>query len=142
MENKKGLETILEEIDKIIEDQNIGIGEKIPSERYLKERLNVSRQSVREALRALELIGVIYVKRGEGTYLANIDSHQLYKLIAKYLIRTDRQYEELNELMHMIDYYYEHKYQGMKTVKDDDNQNVNRIYSLLEKYAKDRKSVE
>ena len=135
MENKKGLETILEEIDKIIEDQNIGIVEKIPSERYLKERLNVSRQSVREALRALELIGVIYVKRGEGTYLANIDSHQLYKLIAKYLIRTDRQYEELNELMHMIDYYYEHKYQGMKTVKDDDNQIVNRIYSLLEKYA-------
>ena len=135
MENKKGLETILEEIDKIIEDQNIGIGEKIPSERYLKERLNVSRQSVREALRALELIGVIYVKRGEGTYLANIDSHQLYKLIAKYLIRTDRQYEELNELMHMIDYYYEHKYQGMKTVKDGDNQIVNRIYSLLEKYA-------
>ena len=135
MENKKGLETILEEIDKIIEDQNIGIGEKIPSERYLKERLNVSRQSVREALRALELIGVIYVKRGEGTYLANIDSHQLYKLIAKYLIRTDRQYEELNELMHMIDYYYEHTYQGMKTVKDDDNQIVNRIYSLLEKYA-------
>ena len=135
MENKKGLETILEEIDKIIEDQNIGIGEKIPSERYLKERLNVSRQSVREALRALELIGVIYVKRGEGTYLANIDSHQLYKLIAKYLIRTDCQYEELNELMHMIDYYYEHKYQGMKTVKDDDNQIVNRIYSLLEKYA-------
>lgn len=135
MENKKGLEIILEEIDKIIEDQNIGIGEKIPSERYLKERLNVSRQSVREALRALELIGVIYVKRGEGTYLANIDSHQLYKLIAKYLIRTDRQHEELNELMHMIDYYYEHKYQGMKTVKDDDNQIVNRIYSLLEKYA-------
>ncbi|QQD85249.1 MULTISPECIES: FadR/GntR family transcriptional regulator [unclassified Jeotgalicoccus] len=135
MENKKGLETILEEIDKIIEDQNIGIGEKIPSERYLKERLNVSRQSVREALRALELIGVIYVKRGEGTYLANIDNHQLYKLIAKYLIHTEKQYEELNELMHMIDFYYEHKYQGMKTVKDDDNQIVRRIYSLLEKYA-------
>src|SRR5699024_7438925 len=114
---------------------NIGIGEKIPSERYLKERLNVSRQSVREALRALELIGVIYVKRGEGTYLANIDSHQLYKLIAKYLISTNRQYEELNELMHMIDYYSEHKYKGKKKVKDDDNQIVNRIYSLLEKYA-------
>ena len=135
MENKKGLETILEEIDKIIDDQNIGIGEKIPSERYLKERLNVSRQSVREALRALELIGVIYVKRGEGTYLANIDNHQLYKLIAKYLIHTEKQYEELNELMHMIDFYYEHKYKGMKTVKDDDNQIVRRIYSLLEKYA-------
>ena len=127
METKKGLQTILEEINKIIEDQNIGIGEK--------ERLNVSRQSVREALRALELIGVIYVKRGEGTYLANIDSHQLYTLIAKYLLRTDRQYEELIELMHMIDYYYEHKYDGQKSVYDDDNQVVKRIYKLLEKYA-------
>lgn len=135
MENKNGLETILEEINKIIEDENIGIGEKIPSERYLKERLNVSRQSVREALRALELIGVIYVKRGEGTYLANIDSHQLYNLIAKYLLRTDKQYEELLELMHMIDYFYEHKYDGEKTVYDDDNQIVRRIYTLLEKYT-------
>lgn len=135
MENKKGLESILEEINKIIEDQNIGIGEKIPSERYLKERLNVSRQSVREALRALELIGVIYVKRGEGTYLANIDSHQLYSLIAKYLLRTDRQYEELIELMHIIDYYYEHKYDGQKNVHEADNQVVQRIYRLLEKYS-------
>lgn len=135
MENKNGLETILEEINKIIEDENIGIGEKIPSERYLKERLNVSRQSVREALRALELIGVIYVKRGEGTYLANIDSHQLYNLIAKYLLRTDKQYEELLELMHMIDYFYEHKYDGKKSVYDDDNQIVRRIYTLLEKYT-------
>ncbi|CEA00740.1 HTH-type transcriptional regulator LutR [Jeotgalicoccus saudimassiliensis] len=135
MENKKGLQTILEEINKIIQDQNIGIGEKIPSERYLKERLNVSRQSVREALRALELIGVIYVKRGEGTYLANIDSHQLYTLIAKYLLRTDKQYEELIELMHMIDYYYEHKFDGMQTVESGDNQVVQRIYKLLKKYA-------
>lgn len=135
MENKKGLQTILEGINKIIEDQNIGIGEKIPSERYLKERLNVSRQSVREALRALELIGVIYVKRGEGTYLADIDSHQLYTLIAKYLLRTDRQYEELIELMHMIDYYYEHKSNGTETVDDGNNQVVQRIYKLLKKYA-------
>lgn len=135
MENKKGLQTILEEINKIIEDQNIGVGEKIPSERYLKERLNVSRQSVREALRALELIGVIYVKRGEGTYLANIDSHQLYTLIAKYLLRSDRQYEELIELKHMIDYYYEHKYDGMKDIHTSDNQVVQRIYTLLSKYA-------
>lgn len=135
MENKKGLQTILEEINKIIEDQNIGIGEKIPSERYLKERLNVSRQSVREALRALELIGVIYVKRGEGTYLANIDSHQLYTLIAKYMLRSDRQYEELIELMHMIDYYYEHKFHGMQTVDNSNNQVVQRIYKLLKKYS-------
>lgn len=135
MENKKGLQTILEGINKIIEDQNIGIGEKIPSERYLKERLNVSRQSVREALRALELIGVIYVKRGEGTYLADIDSHQLYTLIAKYLLRTDRQYEELIELMHMIDYYYEHKSNGTETVDNSNNQVVQRIYKLLKKYA-------
>lgn len=135
MENKKGLQTILEEINKIIEDQNIGIGEKIPSERYLKERLNVSRQSVREALRALELIGVIYVKRGEGTYLADIDSHQLYTLIAEYMLRTDRQYEELIEMMHMIDYYYEHKYNGMQTIDNSNNQVVQRIYKLLKKYA-------
>ena len=35
------------------------LGDKIPSERELTERLNVGRFSVRKALRALELLGLI-----------------------------------------------------------------------------------
>lgn len=135
METKKGLQTILEEINKIIEDQNIGIGEKIPSERYLKERLNVSRQSVREALRALEFLGIIYVKRGEGTYLADIDSHQLFELIAKYLVRSDKQRRELIEFQKMMEDYVEEKTDEKSTVMSYDNKIMKKIYVILKKYT-------
>jgi GntR family transcriptional repressor for pyruvate dehydrogenase complex len=45
------------------------IGDKLPPERVLTERLNVSRASVREALSALEIIGLVESRTGDGTYI-------------------------------------------------------------------------
>ncbi|CAM2967230.1 FadR/GntR family transcriptional regulator [Salinicoccus roseus] len=141
MTGKKGLENIIEEIHNLIESENIQVGEKLPSERYLKEKLNVSRQSVREALRALELLGIIYVRRGEGTFLADIDSHQLFQLIGRYLIRTERQQNEIVEIKQVIEAYVKSKHQDdTATVLDDDNQIMKKIYILLDKYSKAFKS--
>lgn len=46
-------------------------GDQLPSERELCEMFQVSRASVREALRALESMGLIEIKSGEGTYAAS-----------------------------------------------------------------------
>ncbi|WP_072707461.1 FadR/GntR family transcriptional regulator [Lacicoccus alkaliphilus] len=135
MSEKKGLEAVIEEIYMIIDSERIQVGQKIPSERYLSENLNVSRQSVREALRALEFLGIIYVKRGEGTYLADIDSHQLFELIAKYLVRTDKQRRELSEVQHMMEEYVGRKTGGDETVLSYDNKIMRKIYVILKKYT-------
>lgn len=135
MSEKKGLEAVIEEIYTIIDSKQIQVGQKIPSERYLSENLNVSRQSVREALRALEFLGIIYVKRGEGTYLADIDSHQLFELIAKYLVRTDKQRRELSEVQHMMEEYVGRKTDGGETVLSYDNKIMRKIYVILKKYT-------
>lgn len=135
MEDKKGLESIVEEIHNLIVEQNLEIGDKLPSERFLKEELDVSRQSVREALRALEFLGIIYVRRGEGTYLANMDNHQLFQLIAKYLIRTDEQREDLVEMKTMMEKYVQEQTSSSSTVMDYDNAIMKKIYILLDKYT-------
>lgn len=44
-------------------------GERIPAERELSQRLNVGRSSLREALKALEIMGMIETRLGEGTYV-------------------------------------------------------------------------
>ena len=51
-------------------------GDRLPSERELVERFQVSRASIREAISALEMMGLIEVRSGEGTYIrhVNIDS--------------------------------------------------------------------
>jgi GntR family transcriptional regulator, transcriptional repressor for pyruvate dehydrogenase complex len=46
-------------------------GEKIPAERQLGETLGVGRASLREALKALEIIGMIDTRLGDGTYVCN-----------------------------------------------------------------------
>ncbi|MFC3388267.1 FadR/GntR family transcriptional regulator [Salinicoccus sesuvii] len=141
MTERKGLENIVEEIHNLIESENIQVGDKLPSERYLKEKLNVSRQSVREALRALELLGIIYVRRGEGTFLADIDSHQLFQLIGKYLIRTERQQDEIIEIKQIIEAHVKSKHQNdSMDVESDDNQIMKKIYVLLDKYSQAFKS--
>lgn len=44
-------------------------GERIPAERELAQKLNVGRSSLREALKALEIMGMIETRLGEGTYV-------------------------------------------------------------------------
>ncbi len=50
------------------------IGERLPSERALAERFDVSRTSVREATIALELQGVVEVRGGSGIYITQAPS--------------------------------------------------------------------
>jgi GntR family transcriptional regulator, uxu operon transcriptional repressor len=54
----------------LIADEGIGAGERLPSERELAARLTVSRASLREALIALELSGVVEVRSGSGVYVS------------------------------------------------------------------------
>jgi GntR family transcriptional regulator, transcriptional repressor for pyruvate dehydrogenase complex len=46
-------------------------GEKIPAERELCQTLGVGRASLREALKALEIMGMIETRLGDGTYVCN-----------------------------------------------------------------------
>lgn len=55
-------------IQQLIRQQEIGPGERLPSERDLAASLNVSRASLREGLIALELAGEIEVRGGSGIY--------------------------------------------------------------------------
>ena len=55
-----------------MEEDGLVAGDRLPSERELSSRLNVGRSSVREALRALELVGLIETRGGEGTFIVNL----------------------------------------------------------------------
>lgn len=52
-----------------IEEAGLQPGEQMPSERELAQRLGVSRNSVRQALVALEVQGIVGVRHGGGTFL-------------------------------------------------------------------------
>ncbi|MCM3569345.1 FadR/GntR family transcriptional regulator [Neobacillus mesonae] len=66
---KRNYELVIEQLHLLIAEEKIKPGDLILPERKLAEQLNVSRTSVREALRILEALDVVFVKPGEGTFL-------------------------------------------------------------------------
>ena len=63
---------VADRIQELIRNENIAAGERLPSERDLATKLSVSRASLREALIALELGGVIEVRGGSGVYVSEL----------------------------------------------------------------------
>lgn len=63
-------EEIIRQLRILIESGQVEPGSKLPTERELSRMLNVSRPSLREALRALNLLGIIENRAGNGTYLS------------------------------------------------------------------------
>lgn len=51
-----------------------GVGDRLPAERTLSERFNVSRTAIREAIIALEVQGAVEVRGGSGIYVAQAPS--------------------------------------------------------------------
>ncbi|TCP96567.1 GntR family transcriptional regulator [Cricetibacter osteomyelitidis] len=53
------------------------IGSRLPTEREISERFNVSRTIVREAIVMLEVEQLVTVKRGSGAYVTNLPSNNI-----------------------------------------------------------------
>lgn len=60
----------------------LGPGDRLPPEKELSERLGLSRSSLREAVKALEVIRVLDVRRGDGTYVTSLEPHLLLEAIS------------------------------------------------------------
>ncbi|QVQ53484.1 FadR family transcriptional regulator [Spiractinospora alimapuensis] len=56
-------------------------GGKLPPERRLAENLGVGRSAIREALKALDLLGLIEIRQGDGTYLSQGTSSLLPQVV-------------------------------------------------------------
>ena len=78
---------IIAQIRSMIFKGKLSAGDKLPSENILTEEFGVSRQTLREALRALEFIGLIEIKKGTngGPCIAEMDGDIAEEMLANYL---------------------------------------------------------
>src|SRR3546814_7122682 len=77
-------------------------GDRLPPERALVERFEVSRLTVREAMIGMEILGLVEARRGSGVYVTGRPSGGLHASeldIGAYELRSEEHTSELQSLM-------------------------------------------
>ncbi|WP_396596102.1 FadR/GntR family transcriptional regulator [Dokdonia sp. R86516] len=97
IENKDAGRAIISQIRDIINLKNLEPGDKLPSERMLSERFEVTRSSVREAIQKLEFYGILKSIPQSGTFVANIGVIALNGMIDDILKLEDPDFKSLVE---------------------------------------------
>jgi GntR family transcriptional repressor for pyruvate dehydrogenase complex len=86
----------------LIKSGDLKVGDKLPPERVLAEQFKVSRQSVREALRTMEIIGIIEVRTG-GTYVTQVNVGNIMTTIAPLFMLTSNTEQDLLEFRRLLE---------------------------------------
>ena len=78
-------------------------GDKLPSERKLASRFQVSRPTVREAMRALSVLGVVEVRHGGGAFVGSLNAEDLLRPLNFFLSLSDVTVEKLYAARKLIE---------------------------------------
>jgi GntR family transcriptional repressor for pyruvate dehydrogenase complex len=105
--SNKAPQLIISQIRKQIFEGKLLPGDRLPSESRLMEQFHVSKQTLREALRALEFIGLIEIKKGTtgGAYIAEMDSQIALEVLANFLYFKKLSIHNMTEVRKIIEPY-------------------------------------
>jgi len=106
-------------------------GDKLPSERELAELLRVSRSSIRDAIRSLELMGMVEPRQGAGTIVREISSDSLTNPLANAVKRKGELIGELLDFRMMLEPQLAAR--AATRVSDDDISEMEEILDRQEK---------
>ena len=96
-DNQEVQKYIIKGIRQYINFKNLEPGDKLPSERMLSEKFEVSRNNVREAIQKLEFYGLLKSRPQSGTFVANIGIIALNGMIDDILNLEDPSFKSLVE---------------------------------------------
>jgi GntR family transcriptional repressor for pyruvate dehydrogenase complex len=94
---------IAEIITNLILTGELNPGDKLPTELEFTQQLGVGRNSLREAIKMLTFIGILEIRRGEGTFVKKELSSPIINPLLMSLIFEEKTAEELIELRLLLD---------------------------------------
>ncbi len=140
IKNTKVFEQVIEQIKEIIQNGELKCGDQLPSERDLCEQLHVSRTSVREALRSLEMLGIIECRQGEGNFIRESFEDSLLEPISITFMLHGSKTNEILELRKIIE--PETAALAAKNISAAELQEIKELILLLNREDDSEKSAE
>lgn len=96
-------EQVAAQIQRLVNEGVLKPGDKLPPERELARQFGVGRSSLRDAIRTLEVMGVVESRHGAGTVIRDLDTDTLVVPLASALLRKREMVAELLEVRRMIE---------------------------------------
>lgn len=103
VQTQKIYKNIVEQIVDLIHDGSLKCGDKLPPERSLAEMLNVSRTSVREALKVMEIMGIIEIRPGEGSIVSDFNVQPFLSMVWPVIIANENTERDLLEFRKILE---------------------------------------
>ncbi len=101
---ESAVDVVINTIKDLILHKKLKPGDRLPSEPELAESFDISRGSIREAMKILSAFGIVDIKRGDGTYIAEAFNKDIFDpLLFRLILEGDnpRELVELRELMEL-----------------------------------------
>ena len=124
-------ETLVTRITETIISGELKPGDKLPTELEFSEALGVSRNGVREAIKILSAMGVVEIRRSEGTFVVDGYNDHLLDPLIYGIIMSNRSVREMEELKSA--YACGLSYIMMKKATDKE---LDKLESLQKKFKK------
>ena len=121
----KTYEVVIEAINQMVRDGSVTRGDRLPPERQLAIDLGVSRTSIREALKTLEVIGLLERRHGGGTFIKDDFTNALERPVSLLLAFDRIEKNEILELRTMVE--AEMTYYAAMRISDKEIENLKRI---------------
>ena len=102
-ENKSRSERIVSQIKSLMFEGKLKPGDKLPPERELAEIMNVSRTSVREAIKTLSAMGLVVIRKGHGVFVEEANLGSVINKVGDALILKKEEIEQLFEIRKVLE---------------------------------------
>ncbi|MGI6084476.1 MAG: FadR/GntR family transcriptional regulator [Acetivibrionales bacterium] len=103
IDNATVVDKVIQRIIGAISEGKFKLGSKLPTETELMELLQVSRNSLREAMKVLSALGLVEIKRGNGTYICSSIKENIFDPIIYGIMLEASNVEDIIELRQMLD---------------------------------------
>ncbi len=100
------VEDVMQSFQQALLNGNLHPGEKLPPESELCQLFGVGRGTVREAMKMLSALGVVEIRRGDGTYVCQSISQKVINPLLFAVLIEASDVDDLYEFRRMIDVGY------------------------------------
>ena len=142
VKSNKISEHIVEQIRKAIFDGQLKPGDKLPPEKELMKNFNVSKVTLREAMRSLEVLGFLEIRKGVsgGAFVTEVDLKTARNSFMNFLHFKNLSLNDLTEVRLLLESHIAEK--AALTITEDDLKSLKKLIGCWRRSYTSRSAVD